>query len=467
MFSKNRIKINNITKLLLILLVPVLLFSLNFSAQKNAQADELDDLIEDYCKDVSEEECDEYKEELEDTEDEMDDLEDELENAKKLAKLKREQAKTLENQVGLLNLEINNVQGEINTLEGEISTTEEKINQIVEEIDKKNKNIENYKGNLGEMLRSYQKLNHSLGLSFVSKESSLTDVFNRSDYLSQVSDKINVVLKIIKEEKETLRGKRDDLEIEKGKLDIKKSEMDEQKSALASKKYQKNSLLTRTKGEEAEYQALIDKIESQMKQLLIDVGSLTAAEQGELNDILEDADEPKEGKASESWHYYQIDSRWKNKSLGGSRYTIGDSGCAITSIAMVGKFYGDSVKPSDLSSANFFSDRPGEEGYIDWYEPEKEFDLKIIKKTGHSTSNFSSSEIKDYIEDDIPVIAYISAGGPGHYVVIHGYDSKRKDFVVHDPYWGANLLLETSKKLVATLHKRSVYMDQIIVYEED
>jgi peptidoglycan hydrolase CwlO-like protein len=463
MFSKNRTKTNNITKLLLILLVPFLLFSLNFSWQKNVQADELEDLIDDYCKDVSEEECDEYKEELEDTEDEMDDLEDELENAKKLAKLKREQAKTLENQVGLLNLEINNVQGEINTLEGEISTTEEKINQIVEEIDKKNKNIENYKENLGEMLRSYQKLNHGLGLSFISKESSLTDVFNRSDYLSQVSDKINVVLKIIKEEKETLRGKREDLEIEKGKLDNQKSEMDEQKSALDSKKYEKNSLLTRTKGEEAEYQALIDKIESQMKQLLIDVGSLTAAEQGELNDILEDADEPKEGKASTSWYYSQRNSKWGDDRLGGSRYTIEDSGCAITSIAMVFTYHGEKVDPGDLADVSSFTNQ----GYIDWGSPTKKFDMELAKRTGHSTSNFSSSEIKDYIEDDIPVIAYISAGGPGHYVVIHGYDSKRKDFVAHDPYWGANLLLETSKKLVATLHKRSVYMDQIIVYEED
>jgi peptidoglycan hydrolase CwlO-like protein len=467
MFSKNRIKINNITKLLLILLVPFLLFFLNFSAQKNAQADELDDLIEDYCKDVSEEECEEYKEELKDTEDEMDDLEDELENAKKLAKLKREQAKTLENQVGLLNLEINSVQGEINTLEGEISTTEEKIDQIVEEIDKKNKNIENYKENLGEMLRSYQKLNHGLGLSFVSKESSLTDVFNRSDYLSQVSDKINVVLKIIKEEKETLRGKREDLEIEKGKLDIKKSEMDEQKSALASKKYQKNSLLTRTKGEEAEYQKLIANIESQMKQLLIDIGSLTAAEQGEISDILKEADKPEEGKASTSWYYSQRDGKWGDDSIGGTSLTMKDFGCAATSVAMVFAYHGRNVKPDDIAEKRsyFYS------GLMDWGDGSsnilKDYDMKLKKRTGHSTSYVDWGDIKDYIEDDkLPVIVFIKgSGSKGHYVVIHGYDDENDDFVVHDPYWGANLLLGTSKKIIRSIYG-SASTDQVIVYED-
>jgi len=463
MFLKNKTKTHYLTKLSLVLLM----FFLIFFANSKVQADELSDLIDDYCKNVTEEECDEYKDELEETEDEMDDLEKKLENAKKLAELKKEQAKTLENQVGLLNLEISTVQGKISTLEEEIDSIENKIERILKEIGKKDSNIKKSKKNLSELLRSYQKLNHNLGLAFVSSDSSLTEVFNQSDYLSKVSTEINILLKIIKEERETLKKNREDLEIEKEKLDNRKTEVEKEKSSLSSKRYEKNSLLSRTRGEEAEYQALIDKIESQMKQLLIDVSSLTAAEQGELNDILKNADKPKEGKASESWYYSQIDSKWKNKSLGGSSYTIGDSGCAITSIAMVGKSYGNNIRPSDLTSSNFFSDRKGQEGFIDWYEPPKHFDLKLKLKTGHATSNFNNSRIKDYLKNDVLVIAYISAGGPGHYVVIHGYDNKRKDFVVHDPYWGPNLLLETSKKLVATLHKRSTVVDQIIVYEED
>ena len=462
MFSKNK-KINSPTKLSLLLIIILSIFFVKLQAQAN----DLDDLIDDYCKGVSEEECDEYKNELGDTEDELDDLEKKLKNAEKLAKLKREQAKTLKNQVGLLNLEISTVQSKINGLEGEIVTLEDKIENILTEIKKKDENIKNSKKNLGELLRNYQKLNQNLGLTFVSSDSTLGDVFSQSDYLSKISTEINMILKIIKEERETLKENREELEIEKGKLDNKKTEVEERRSSLSSKKYEKNSLLNRTEGEEAQYQALINKIESQMKQLLIDVSSLTAAEQGELNDILKNADKPKEGKASESWYYSQIDSKWKNKSLGGSSYTIGDSGCAITSIAMVGKSYGNNIRPSDLTSSNFFSDRKGQEGFIDWYEPPKHFDLKLKLKTGHATSNFNNSRIKDYLKNDVLVIAYISAGGPGHYVVIHGYDNKRKDFVVHDPYWGPNLLLETSKKLVATLHKRSTVVDQIIVYEED
>lgn len=460
MFSKNKTKTNYLTKLSL---VSLMFFLSLFFVNSKVQADELSDLIDNYCKDVSEEECKEYKDELKGTEEELDNLEKKLKNAEKLAKLKREQAKTLENQLGLLGLEINTVQGEINNLKGEISTTEEKIDEIVEEIDKKNKNIANYKENLGEMLRSYQKLNHGLGLSFVSKESSLTDVFNRSDYLSQVSGRINVVLKIIKEEKETLRGKREDLEIEKGKLDMKKSEMDDQKQSLNYKKYEKDSLLTRTKGEEAEYQALINKIESQMKQLLIDVGSLTVAEQGELNDILKNADKPKDKyRASTSWYYSQRDSRWANDEIAGiDEVTMEKYGCAISSVAMIFTYHKKNVKPNDIAKKTSFFEN---DGSIRWSYPAEKYGMELIKNTNHRGVDWD--DVKSKLDNDLPVIVFISGSGrKGHYVVVHNYDKDNKDFVVHDPYWGPNLLLETSKKLVGSIYNRKAVVDQEIVYK--
>ena len=73
-----------------------------------------------------------------------------------------------------------------------------------------------------------------------------------------------------------------------------------------------------------------------------------------------------------------------------------------------------------------------------------------------------------YIEDDdLPVIVFIKgSGSKGHYVVIHGYDDKNDDFVVHDPYWGSNLLLGTSKKIVKSIYG-SASIDQMIVYKSD
>lgn len=440
--------------------MPLSLFFVNFQTR----ADELDDVIEDACKSLTEDECEDLKKEYKDQEKQFDTLENQLKNAKRLAELKKQQSKTLEGQIQILNLEITNVQGGISSLEKEIDATQENIDAIKEKIDTKNKNIEEYQKNLGEMMRNYYKLNQNLGLSLLSEDNGMSNVFTQSDYLSQVSTKINTFLNIIREEKASLSQERENIEIEKGKLDNKKFDLDQEKNTLAAKKSEKGSLLTRTKGEEAEYQALISKIESQMKQLLIDVNSLSVVEQRELNNILKDAKKPKEGTASTSWHYYQTDSRWKNERLGGSRYTIGDSGCAITSIAMVFTYHNEKVNPEKLADVSSFTNQ----GYIDWDSATKKFDMDLVEKTNHFSGSIDFDDLEDYIDDDRPVIVYIRAGskyGPGHYVVVHGYDKKNKDFVVHDPYWGPNLLLETSKKLVSKLHGKSVVVDQMIVYK--
>ena len=66
---------------------------------------------------------------------------------------------------------------------------------------------------------------------------------------------------------------------------------------------------------------------------------------------------------------------------------------------------------------------------------------------------------------DLPVIVFIkkTKGGGGHYVVIHNKDSK--DYVVHDPYFGANLYLGTSKALMGAMSPASgTVLDQAIIY---
>jgi peptidoglycan hydrolase CwlO-like protein len=469
MFLKTK-KIKNLAKLLSVLIIPFLMLFVFSFFQTKTQADELDDLINEYCEGASEEECEEYKDTVDAEEKEFDSLENQLKNAEKLLKLKKEQSKTLQNQISLLNSEIGSVQGDINSLENEILNTEEKIKRLLEDIEKKNKNIKENQKNLSEMLRSYNKLNKELGLTLISRDNSLGNLFSQSDYLSHLSTKINSTLKIIKEEREVLKEEREELEIEKGKLDIRKGELDDERNSLALKKNERNNILTRTKGEEAEYQKLIANIESQMKQLLIDVNSLSAAEQGELSDILKNAKKPKEGTASTSWYYSQNDPDWGDKKLGGSSWTLDDSGCAITSIAMVFKKHGRNIDPGDLTSASSFTNS----GSIYWNSPSNS-KIKLNQDYGTHHGNINWNDVEDLVEDGTPVIVFISGvGNNGHYVVVHGYDKKNKDFVVHDPYcWsgsyskncGANFLLNTSISLVGSLYGTRAKVDQMIVYE--
>ncbi len=49
-------------------------------------------------------------------------------------------------------------------------------------------------------------------------------------------------------------------------------------------------------------------------------------------------------------HYEQDDDVWENDQLGNSNYTIGGSGCAMTSAAMLLNYYGYTISPSGLAS---------------------------------------------------------------------------------------------------------------------
>jgi len=458
-------KENNKNKYFFKKLFLIMFFLSIFIPRQPIRADELDDLLDETCKNLSEKECEDLRADADLKESEFDSLDNQLKNAEKLLKLKKQQSQTLAGQVEILNTEIKDVQGDIYSLENEILNTQSKIETLKNKIKSKEDNIKDNQNNLGEMIRSYYRLSQDLGLSFLSKGGSLTKIFNQSDSLGQLSTKVNNILRIIREEKANLGKEREIHELEKGKLNLQKKELDKERQALSTKKNEKGNLLARTKGEEAGYQALIGKIESQMKQLLIDVDSLSVAEQGELDDILKNADEPKEGKASTSWYYSQRDSDWANDEIAGiDGLTMAKYGCAISSVAMVLKYYDENVEPDDIAkkTSAFASD-----GSIKWSYPTTKYDVVLDSSTGHG--NIDWDEVEDSINHQRPVIIFIkgSSSGSGHYVVIHGYDSKNKDFVVHDPYWGSNLLLGTSKKLVSNIYKRTATIDQMIIYKPD
>ena len=64
-----------------------------------------------------------------------------------------------------------------------------------------------------------------------------------------------------------------------------------------------------------------------------------------------------------------------------------------------------------------------------------------------------------------PVIVFVKSTkrGGGHYVVIHDKD-KDGNYVVHDPYWGANIFLSSTKAYVGALYGSGVVVDQMIIY---
>ncbi len=135
---------------------------------------------------------------------------------------------------------------------------------------------------------------------------------------------------------------------------------------------------------------------------------------------------------------------------------MADYGCAVTSLAMVFRKKGDSTDPGKLAKQKIFS--------FDLIKWPAAWSSGINLASSISHGNINWSTIDSQIKKGNPVIVYLSRNrGGGHYIVITGKDSK--DYIVHDPYFGPNLYLSTSKSLVGKLGTNSsVSVNQMIIY---
>ncbi|MFO7807458.1 MAG: C39 family peptidase [Candidatus Moraniibacteriota bacterium] len=443
-----------------------------FANETEEEIDKIVEEIEETCEQegLTEEECERAIKKAEKTDDEADELKQKMKNAERMVDLKQQQQKTLRNQKELLDLQINGLEKDINEVTVKINQAKQEISQIESQIGSKEENITEAKKKLSEIIKVYHRINQEIELKMMSSGGSLTQIFNQSEYLSQTSRQVKNSLDTVKEEKEELDQKQTKLKEKKEQLDDREKELAGKQQNLNSKKQEKQTLIARTQNEEAQYQALVDKIESRMKSLLTDIESLSDAKKRRLKEIQEGAIDPTSGTASTSWYYSQGDSRWGKDKIAGTSLSMEKWGCAITSVAMVFTHYGKSVEPDDLAKkVSFFTSS----GDIKWRNPANDYGMKLEENTKHTGVDWD--EVDYYIDRGHPVIAFIaSPSGAGHYVVIHGYDEDHEDYVVHDPYpWpgfsgeSANILLDTSKELVSEVHSASVIVDQMIVYKPE
>jgi hypothetical protein len=227
----------------------------------------------------------------------------------------------------------------------------------------------------------------------------------------------------------------------------------DKKENLQATENQKTNLLVQTQGEEAKYKQLLARVEAQ-KQELLDFSA--ASNLGDVSSSVSSYPKPSSNLASTSWYYSQKDSRWGDKKIGNSKTLMKSYGCAVTAVSMVFREKGASINPGSMASQKIF--------YYDLIKWPATWSpgIKLVSSSSHGNIKWSTVDAE--IKKGNPVIVYIKRSrGGGHYVVVTGKDNK--DYIVHDPYFGANLYLNTSKSLVGKLGVDSgVSIDQMIIY---
>lgn len=385
--------------------------------------------------------------------DDCEDLEKKAKVYENLIKLKNKQQDTLADQLENINSEQVKTLAQLQETQKKVRTLDEQISSLADEISAGEIKVDYQKKILAGLMQAYFEYDQQGVLPLVLADKAFSEVLNQLDYVEQSGDRVMSILSEIKKAKQKLVDDQNSLKQKKEESDKAKESLIDKKENLEASENQKTNLLVQTQGEEAKYKQLLARVEAQ-KEELFDFSA--ASNLDDVSASVSSYPKPSSNLASTSWYFSQKDSRWGNKKIGNSKTLMKDYGCAVTAVSMVFREKGASIDPGKMASQKIYY-----YDLIKWpvtWSP----GINLISSTSHG--NITWSKIDSEIKKGNPVIVYIKRSrGGGHYVVVTGKDSK--DYIVHDPYFGANLYLGTSKSLVGKLGTDSrVSIDQMIVY---
>ena len=445
------------TKTIHIFLITAVLFSSAcfFASRKTAMAYSECDLIED---DTGKRKCEA--------------LEKKAEAYRQIIELKQKQGATLNNQISIMNAEIGQTETEIQVSEGKIESFTNKIGDLENKIKEKEELIVVQKKVLSELIRAYYEYNQQNVFNTMIKDSGFSQFMSEEDRIVQIGDGVREMLSSIMALKTDMENNKKEAEEKKNGVTDLKYQLEESNADLEAGKAQKNLLLAQTQGDEARYQARLEKAERQKLELLGDIDILYGASSAELEALKASLPKPdKKYHALTSWHYYQNDSRWGNKRIGQSNSLIKDYGCALTDVAMIFTYYDEDITPKSLAKKPIYIWGDS----IIWPSSSKDIvggSISLVTNTNHTGVNWNT--VDDEIDNENPVIVFVCAKNcgtrqrAGHYVIIHNKDKNGK-YVVHDPYFGPNIYLDSTLKLLSKMYNKNVKkssIDQMILYKD-
>jgi peptidoglycan hydrolase CwlO-like protein len=393
---------------------------------------------------------------IQDKQQQIDDLEQKAESYRQMIELNQNKAQTLGNQIKLMEGQISSLESDITTIQQKIDATEQDIGTLSSQIETKQKDIAAQKIVLGQLLQAYYENDQDTLTEMLLKNSSFSEFMNQSEYISQTGTKVDSVLTSISDAKDQLDSAKKNLEARNEQQKEQRGNISQKKMALDGEQASKQQLLADTNGQEQKYQELLERVEQQKQDLLGDIDELSQQKSSDLAAVEANIKKPKSGLASTSWYFNQRDSRWGDQGIGYSNTLMKSYGCAVTAVAMVFNYHGANINPGTLAKQPIFS-----HDLIVW--PKSWQGINLVSSNAHG--NIDWDVIDTELKNKNPVIVFVRSTkrGAGHYVVIHDKD-KNGDYVVHDPYWGSNIFLTSTRAYVGALYGSGTTVDQMIIY---
>ena len=372
---------------------------------------------------------------------------------------KRGEINSLNNQIAIFNAQINKLQVEINITEDDTEQTKLEILQLEYGIEQAAEDIADLKDSLSVIIQTIAEADQISEMEMMLQSDDFSDFFNQITYLDNLQKGVKEKVDDLKLLKERLGQDKESKEQKKERLEDLKTQLDNQKWSLASQRKTKEDIVYYTRGEEGKYQNMLANIEVQKRSLLGDINRLRRQKASELARLKELQEKPPaQYWASTNWYFRQDDPRWANTNIGISSSKMGDYGCAITAVSMIWNYHGISTNPGRLAKESIYA----------WdliYWPKRWMGLQCINCPPPHVAVFDWFRLDREIGAGYPVAVFVRADGrgAGHYVVVHHKTADGR-YVVHDPLFGANIYLDSTRVYISNLYDTTTSLDQMVIY---
>ncbi len=171
--------------------------------------------------------------------------------------------KNLQNQINYIDAQTENTEIKIAISEQEINLTNLEIQKTESEIEQIIRETAKTKNDLAEALKAFYEYDKQNIVKITLTQASLSSVVDEFTYIENIQKQMVSKLNKIKENKKNLEAKKLTLETRKKQLEEQTDSLNREILDMEALKRQRENLLTITQGDEAKYQAIMQKIKQE------------------------------------------------------------------------------------------------------------------------------------------------------------------------------------------------------------
>jgi len=191
----------------------------------------------------------------------------EAEESRKRLEQKKREANDLSGVISSIDGDISYTESQIANTESQIETTSEVINELHSQIEDSQGALDALNERLRVSYVTLYELSQTSTVEILLQADSLNEVVSQAQYLESIQDDLQKKISEANAIKADLEAKRQVAEDQKSELERLRDSLANSKLSLSRQRNQKSYLLQLTRGEQAEYEALLKKLEAQQEVL--------------------------------------------------------------------------------------------------------------------------------------------------------------------------------------------------------